>query len=86
MAGELQQIKQQGPTIKNDSKQKQELSGSLVISGSSAIQPLVAAAAEEFMNENPKVEYPGKWLADPVQDYHRLLDGAVQIGNSDVFC
>ncbi|MDC3418575.1 phosphate-binding protein, partial [Aquibacillus sp. 3ASR75-54] len=31
----------------------EELTGSVIISGSSAMQPLVAAAAEEFMNQNP---------------------------------
>jgi phosphate transport system substrate-binding protein len=61
-----------------------ELSGSIVISGSSAMQPLVAAAAETFMNKNPKVSIQvnaggsGTGLSQAAQ-------GAVQIGNSDLF-
>jgi phosphate transport system substrate-binding protein len=61
-----------------------ELSGQLVISGSSAMQPLVAAAAETFMNKNPKVSIQvnaggsGTGLSQAAQ-------GAVQIGNSDLF-
>ena len=68
-------------TAKSETK---ELSGSLVISGSSAMQPLVAAAAEEFMNKNPKVSIQvnaggsGTGLSQAQQ-------GAVQIGNSDLF-
>ncbi|MEH7109996.1 phosphate-binding protein, partial [Bacillus sp. JJ1764] len=41
---------------KDQTKKTEELSGSLVISGSSAMQPLIAAAAEEFMNEHSKVD------------------------------
>jgi phosphate transport system substrate-binding protein len=68
---------------KNDTTKK-ELSGSLVISGSTALQPLAAAAAEEFMNKNPKVSIQvngggsGPGLS-------QVSQGAVQIGNSDVF-
>ncbi|MEH7086170.1 phosphate-binding protein, partial [Neobacillus drentensis] len=42
-------------TDNKDSKTA-ELSGTLSVSGSSAMQPLVAAAAEEFMAENPNVD------------------------------
>ncbi|MDC3418309.1 phosphate-binding protein, partial [Aquibacillus sp. 3ASR75-54] len=40
-------------TNDSNSTETEELTGSVIISGSSAMQPLVAAAAEEFMNQNP---------------------------------
>ncbi|MED4228467.1 substrate-binding domain-containing protein, partial [Neobacillus cucumis] len=48
--------KTEGKTTTTKTEEKKELSGSLAISGSSAMQPLVAAAAEEFMAQNPKVD------------------------------
>ncbi|MDC3418759.1 phosphate ABC transporter substrate-binding protein, partial [Aquibacillus salsiterrae] len=62
----------------------EELTGSVIISGSSAMQPLVAAAAEEFMNQNPGTDIQvnaggsGTGLSEVSQ-------GTVDIGNSDVF-
>ncbi|MGG3562233.1 phosphate ABC transporter substrate-binding protein [Neobacillus rhizosphaerae] len=61
-----------------------ELSGSLVISGSSAMQPLVAAAAEEFMAENPKVDIQVN-AGGSGTGLSQVAEGSVQIGNSDVF-
>lgn len=62
----------------------QEASGSVVISGSSAMQPLIAAAAEEFMAENPdasiQVQAGGSGTG-----LSQVSEGAVDIGNSDVF-
>lgn len=76
-----------GSDTKDDTTKKEatsNLSGSLVISGSSAMQPLVASAAEQFMDENPDVTIQvnaggsGTGLSEVSQ-------GTVQIGNSDVF-
>ncbi|MDN3018539.1 phosphate ABC transporter substrate-binding protein [Paenibacillus sp. BSR1-1] len=61
-----------------------ELSGSLVVSGSSAMQPLVAAAAEEFMAENPKVDIQVN-AGGSGTGLSQVAEGSVQIGNSDVF-
>lgn len=61
-----------------------EKSGSLAISGSSAMQPLVAAAAEEFKSKNPDADIQvnaggsGTGLSE-------VSEGTVDIGNSDVF-
>ncbi|MBL4953336.1 phosphate ABC transporter substrate-binding protein [Neobacillus sp. YIM B02564] len=65
-------------------EEKKELSGSLVISGSSAMQPLVAAAAEEFMAENPNVDIQVN-AGGSGTGLSQVADGSVQIGNSDVF-
>jgi phosphate transport system substrate-binding protein len=76
----------------NDSKkedtpkteQKAEVSGSLVLSGSTALQPLAAAAGEQFMSENPKasIQVNGGGSGTGLS---QVSQGAVQIGNSDVF-
>lgn len=63
---------------------KQELSGSLVLSGSTALQPLAAAAAEQFMNENPKVNVQVNGGGSGT-GLTQVSQGAVQIGNSDLF-
>lgn len=63
---------------------KEQASGSLKISGSSAMQPLVLAAAEKFMEENPdadiQVEAGGSGTG-----LSQVSEGSVDIGNSDVF-
>ncbi|MCM3002493.1 phosphate ABC transporter substrate-binding protein [Priestia koreensis] len=61
-----------------------ELSGSLVVSGSSAMQPLVAAAAEQFMAKNPKVSIQVNGGGSGT-GLSQVAEGSVQIGNSDVF-
>lgn len=70
-----------------DSGSKEETKGeskSLAISGSSAMQPLVAAAAEEFKSKNPGTDIQvnaggsGTGLSE-------VSEGTVEIGNSDVF-
>ncbi|MDQ0414494.1 phosphate ABC transporter substrate-binding protein [Mesobacillus stamsii] len=62
----------------------EKLSGSLVISGSSAMQPLVAAAAEEFMAKNPDVDVQVN-AGGSGTGLSQVAEGSVDIGNSDVF-
>ncbi|PLS05342.1 phosphate ABC transporter substrate-binding protein [Neobacillus cucumis] len=78
--------KTEGNTSKETPKteEKKELSGSLSISGSSAMQPLVAAAAEEFMAQNPKVDIQVQ-AGGSGTGLSQVAEGSVQIGNSDVF-
>ncbi len=60
------------------------LSGSISCSGATSFQPLVEAAANDFMDANPDVSISisaggsGQGLSD-------IKDGKVQIGRSDVF-
>jgi phosphate transport system substrate-binding protein len=68
----------------NTTGDTKELSGSLSISGSSAMQPLVAAAAEEFMAENPNVDVQVQ-AGGSGTGLSQVAEGSVQIGNSDVF-
>ncbi|OIK15137.1 phosphate-binding protein [Bacillus sp. MUM 116] len=74
-------------TAKNDgakTEQTKALSGSLVISGSTALQPLASAAAEDFMNENSKVSIQVNGGGSGT-GLSQVAQGAVQIGNSDLF-
>ena len=68
----------------NKDNKTAELSGSLSVSGSSAMQPLVAAAAEEFMAENPNVDVQVN-AGGSGTGLSQVAEGSVQIGNSDVF-
>src|SRR4051794_7853840 len=78
--------KTEGTAKKETAKTEEtkELSGSLSISGSSAMQPLVAAAAEEFMAKNPKVDIQVN-AGGSGTGLSQVAEGSVQIGNSDVF-
>lgn len=58
--------------------------GQLVLSGSSAIQPLMAAGAEEFMALNAGADIQVQ-AGGSGQGLSQVADGSVDIGNSDVF-
>lgn len=60
------------------------LSGSVVAVGSTALQPLVEAAAEQFMADNPGVQITVQGGGSG-QGITQIHEGSVQIGSSDVF-
>ncbi|MDP4164413.1 MAG: phosphate ABC transporter substrate-binding protein [Bacillota bacterium] len=68
----------------NNTSAPNGVSGSLIVSGSSAMQPLVAAAAEEFMNTNKKADIQVN-AGGSGTGLSQVSEGSVQIGNSDVF-
>ena len=61
-----------------------ELSGSITASGSSALLPLMEKTVEKFNAKNPKAEI-GIQAGGSGTGLTQVLDGTVDIGNSDVF-
>ncbi|SHF89461.1 phosphate ABC transporter substrate-binding protein, PhoT family [Caldanaerobius fijiensis DSM 17918] len=71
-------------TKNNGSNSNSNVSGTLTIAGSTALQPLVEQAANQFMSKNPNAQITvqgggsGRGLS-------MVAEGSINIGNSDIF-
>ena len=61
-----------------------QVAGTLVISGSTALQPMVQQAAEKFMAQNPKAQITVNGGGSGT-GLSQVAQGQVQIGMSDIF-
>lgn len=68
----------------SSTQQEEQPSGSITAVGSTALQPLVEAAAEQYMEENPNVQITVQGGGSG-QGITQIVAGSVQIGDSDVF-
>ena len=74
-----------GSTSTNDGKSEaNELSGSITVSGSSALLPLMEKTIESFNEKNPDAEI-GAQAGGSGTGLTQVLGGTVEIGNSDVY-
>ena len=67
-----------------DSSQEETLSGSITISGSSALLPLMEQSIEKFNEKYPDVEISAQ-AGGSGTGLTQVLDGTVDIGNSDIY-
>ena len=68
----------------NETTEEENVSGSITAVGSTALQPLAEAAAEQFQEQNPDVQITIQGGGSG-QGITQIAEGSVQIGNSDVF-
>jgi len=70
---------------KTDNKaSSNEVTGSITVSGSSALLPLMEKTNEKFNEKNPKIEVSAQ-AGGSGTGLTQVLDGTVNIGNSDIF-